>query len=190
MKKLFLSGLLLVAFSSATFGQLSGGIRAGLNFSNVKTKVDAIDYDENGDMKVGYQLGLYFVGNLSEKLAVQPEIVYSTMGAESDDTGDSKLGYISIPIFLRYNINEMINIHLGPQFNILTSAKDDDDNDFKDDLKGLDTGITLGLGFDFGAFNAGARYYWGLTNYSDVDGVEVKNTAIQLVAGYRIFGGE
>ena len=188
MKKILLS-LAIVAFSSAAFAQLSGGIRAGLNFANAKTTVDAFDYDDSGDMKAGLQIGVYLVGNLSDKIAIQPELVYSSMGSKSDDIGDYDFSYISIPIFLRYNINEMINIHVGPQFGILAGA-DWDGEDIKDDMKGLDTGLALGVGLDFGKFNAGARYYAGLANISDVDGYEVKNNAIQLVVGYRLFGGE
>jgi hypothetical protein len=182
MKKILLSLAILAAFSTASFAQLSGGVRAGLNLANNSGDV------ENNSMKVGLQLGVYLVGNLSDKLAIQPELVYSGYGSSYDE-GDYKLGYISIPILLRYNINDMVNIHLGPQFGILSSAKFEDE-DVKDGLKGLDTGLALGVGFDFGAFNAGARYYAGLSNIADSDESDVKNTALQLVVGYRLFGGE
>jgi hypothetical protein len=190
MKKILLSLAILAAFSTASFAQLSGGARLGLNLSNFGGD------DGEGDMKTGLQLGVYVVGNLSEKLAIQPELVYSSFGAKEDYSGTevtTALSYISIPVLLRYNINEMINIHVGPQFGILASAKaktDDDDVDIKDDMKGLDTGLAIGLGLDFGKFNAGARYYAGLSNIVDADEVDVKNTAIQIVIGYKLFGAE
>jgi hypothetical protein len=150
MKKIILS-LAIVAFSTAAFAQLSGGIRAGVNLSdNTGDGVEA-------DMKAGLQLGVYLVGNLSDKIALQPELVYSSFGSKSDG-GDFKLGYISIPILLRYNFNDMVNVHVGPQFGILSSAKFED-VDVKDGMKGLDTGLAIGLGLDFGALNAGVRYY-------------------------------
>jgi hypothetical protein len=190
MKKILLSLAVLVAFSTASFAQLSGGARLGVNLSNFGGD------DGEGDMKAGLQLGLYLVGNLSEKLAVQPELLYSSYGAKEDFSGTevtTALSYISIPVLLRYNVNEMINIHVGPQFGILASAKaktDDDDVDIKDEMKGMDLGLALGVGLDFGKFNAGLRYYGGLSNIVDADDVDVKNTAFNVVIGYKLFGGE
>jgi hypothetical protein len=193
MKKALSVLVVLTMISTATFAQLSGGIRAGLNLTNQKFKSDDFDLDDKGDMKAGFQIGLYLVGNLSEKLAVQPELVFSGFGANGDD-GDLKMNYLSIPVLLRYNINEMINIHAGPQFGILMSAKGDDD-DVKDLYNGADIGLAIGLGLDFGKFNAGARYYQGMTNVASDDftlGSDLKatNSAIQLVVGYKLFGGD
>jgi hypothetical protein len=189
MKKLVLSLVALVAFASVSFAQLSGGIRAGLNLANQKYSVGSDS--ESGDMKAGFLLGLYLTGNLSENLAIQPELVYSGFGTKEDDES-LNLGYLSIPVLLRYNINEMINVHLGPQFGILMSAKAEDE-DVKDAYKGADMGLTVGVGLDFGAFNAGARYYAGLSNIveeNDLIDLEGKNSAIQIVLGYRLFGGD
>ena len=189
MKKVLLSLVALVAISTASFAQVSGGVRAGLNLSNQKFSIG--DESESGDMKAGFLLGLYLTGNLSEKVAIQPELLYSSMGSKSDD-GDLKMAYIAIPVLLRYNFNEMINLHVGPQFGILASAKADDE-DIKDFYKGLDVGAAIGLGADFGAFNAGLRYYMGLSNVAeenDLVDLEAKNSAIQIVLGYRLFGGE
>jgi hypothetical protein len=189
MKKVLLSLVALIAISTVSFAQLSGGVRAGLNLSNQKFSVG--DESESGDMKAGFLLGLYLTGNISDNVAIQPELVYSSMGAKDDD-GDLKLGYISIPILLRYNFNEMINLHVGPQFGILASAKVEDE-DIKDFYKGLDVGAAIGLGADFGAFNAGVRYYMGLSNIAednDLVDLEAKNSAFQIVLGYRLFGGE
>mgnify|MGYP000141385679 CR=1 FL=1 len=191
MKKLFLSFLILTAFATASLAQLSGGIRAGLNLTNQKFKSADFDISETGDMKAGFQVGLYLVGNLSDNIAFQPEIVYSGFGANDPD-GDSELGYISIPVLLRYNFNDLINLHLGPQFGILASAEFDG-QDAKDLYNGLDMGVAVGLGVDFGPFNAGARYYAGLANVADntaigIDDAKFTNSAIQLVVGYRLFG--
>lgn len=193
MKKLLLAVVALTVMTSSAFAQLSGGIRAGLNFSNQNIKSQDFDLDESGDMKAGLLLGLYLVGNLSENIAIQPELVYSSMGANDPD-GDLKLNYISIPVLLRYNINDMINVHLGPQFGILASAEIDG-VDAKEFYNGLDLGAALGVGLDFGKLNAGARYYFSLGNAADPDAIGIddwkaKNSAIQLYLGYRLFGAE
>ena len=189
MKRTLSMLVVLTMISTATFAQLSGGVRAGLNLTN--QKFDAGDFSVEGDMKAGIQLGLYLVGNLSDNVAIQPELVYSGFGAKLDDDA-LNMSYLSIPILLRYNFNEMVNVHAGPQFGILMSAKAEDE-DVKDSYKGADMGLAIGLGLDFGPFNAGARYYQGLSNVASDDlGDDVKatNSAIQLVVGYRLFGGE
>jgi len=93
----------------------------------------------------------------------------------------------------------MISIHAGPQFGFLMSAdieyEDGDEEDIKDDIKGVDvagaTGVEVnlpnGLGF-------GARYVLGFTNNidtddPDLDNLELKNRVIQLYVTYTLFGG-
>jgi hypothetical protein len=141
--------------------------------------------------------GAYITGNLSESLAIQPEIYYSAMGAKNGDA-KANLGYVSIPLLLRFNFNEMVNIHIGPQFGILTSAKfknDDVSIDAKDQYKDLDVGGTIGLGLDFGPFNAGLRYYQGFADIGEdnsilFDNDKVTNSALQLFVGFRLIGGD
>jgi hypothetical protein len=196
MKKLLLSVVAFTMMASFAFAQLSGGVRVGLNLANQKDKFDG--GSESGDIKPGFQVGAYLVGNLSDKIAIQPELTFSVLGTKiSDpDVGDIKLNlnYITIPIFLRYNINDILNIHLGPQFGILASAKGKADGgsaDIKSQYKSLDVGAAVGLGLDFGKFNAAARYYQGLSNIAEGadSGETLKNSSIQVVLGYRLFGG-
>src|SRR5688572_20088652 len=101
MKKLLLSVSLLFLISSFALAQVSLGLRAGVNLANQKA-------EESGDMKLGFLGGVYLTGNLSESLAVQPEIYFSSMGSKDDDI-KSNLGYVSIPLLLRFNFNELVN---------------------------------------------------------------------------------
>jgi Outer membrane protein beta-barrel domain len=179
---------------AAVFAQLSGGIRLGMNIANQKAVIDG-DSD-TGDSKVGFLGGFYLTANVSEKFAIQPELVFSGMGSK-DKEFDLQLpfNYLSIPVMLRYNITENFNLHAGPQLGFLLSAKvTDGDNsiDIKDSFKGSDFGAAFGLGVDFEKFNAGARYYLGLSNIADdtSDGDSFKNNALQIFLGYRLFGGE
>jgi hypothetical protein len=187
MKKLFLSAVVLVAFASFAFGQVSLGLRAGLNLSNNKFSAGSIDIKP--DMKAGFLVGAYLTGNISDNIAIQPELLFTTFGSKGDDFGKTDLNYICIPVLLRYNFNEMVNIHVGPQFNMLMSAENEGD-DIKDDLKGLDVGALVGLGADFGPFNAGVRYFAGLSNISEDDSFELKNSAFQIFVGFRLIGGD
>lgn len=193
MKKVFLS-FVFVVVASAAFAQVSGGIRLGMNLAN--QKVEALGVSVSGDSKVGLLGGLYLTANLSDKFAVQPELLYSSMGSKTDDISDA-FGYIQVPILLRYNINENFNLHAGPQIGLLLSAKSDG-VDIKDEVKGTDFGASFGAGVDFGKFNGGLRYYLGFSNISDIDtqgipglgDISFKNTSFQIYLGYKLFGGE
>lgn len=92
------------------------------------------------------------------------------MGATDPDISDIKyqFNYVSLPVMLRYNITENFNLQAGPQLGFLMSAKvSDGDNsiDIKDGFKGIDFGAGFGAGVDFGKFNAGIRYYLGLSKH-------------------------
>ena len=200
MKKLLLTLTVIAIVAASTYAQLSGGVKAGLNLTNEKLKVESIS--QSGDMKVGFLIGGYLTAPLAEKLAIQPELFFATGGAKysTDSTGGKvNLGYISVPVLVRYNLTENINIQVGPQLGFLLSAKakpdGGDSQDVKDSYKGIDFGVAAGLGLEFGAFNASARYYLGLANtgdFGDTGDFDVKqtNSAIQLSVGYRLFGGE
>lgn len=196
MKKLVLT-LVVIAFATGAFAQLSGGLKAGVNLSNQKIKLDS--ESDKGDMKVGFLVGGYLVATLSDNIALQPELYFSSMGTKDSDADASiNLGYISVPVLLRYNINEQFNIHLGPQVGFLLSAKakqDGESADVKDAYKGIDFGAAVGLGADFGAINASLRYYQGFSNIGEFedtgfDDAKLSNSAIQIAVGYRLFGGE
>lgn len=188
MKKLLSTIIAVSLLSSIAFAQVSIGLRGGLNLANQHSS------DYSGDIKPGFFAGAYMTGNLSESIAIQPELYYSVMGSKSGAI-KINLGYVSIPLLLRFNINESVNIHLGPQFGILASAKDEDSDDVKALYKDLDVGGVLGVGIDLGAFNAGVRYYMGFADTMEDSGIlavapKTNNTAIQLFVGYRIFGGD
>jgi hypothetical protein len=118
------------------------------------------------------------------------------MGSQDSDA-DLKLpfDYISVPVLLRFNVSENINLHAGPQVGFLLSAKitdGDDSIDIKEGFTGTDFGAAFGIGGDFGKFNGGLRYYLGFANIIEdtTDGGTFKNNAFQIFLGYRLFGGE
>lgn len=199
MKKLVL--MLAVVAGSVTFAsaQISVGVKAGLNLANVGG-----DDVEDTDMRPSFHVGGYLNYAFSDALSLQPELLFNSVGAKSSytdpDFGDVdetlKLSYISIPVNLQYSFG-VVNIHTGPQFSFLMSAKSkyeadgvDEDVDVKDGFKGLDLGWGIGLGANFGKLNATARYTLGLSNIADVEDADVKNNVIQISLGYRLFGGE
>lgn len=106
--------------------------------------------------------------------------------------GSIVLNYITIPLMLNFNVNDIISLQVGPQFSVLSGAEVKFESisvDIKDQLKGSDTGLNFGAMLNFGKLNATARYCLGLSNIDD-SGSEVKNGVIQVSLGYRLFGGD
>jgi hypothetical protein len=152
------------------------GIRGGLNFSNLYTK----NGDEDSDMKVGYNVGLFGKLPITRQFAIQPELYYTTKGAKTsyssmfvNGTADFNLNYLELPILAVVNITDNINIHAGPYFSYLVSGKvrndsnislfDFEDNINNDDYNKFDAGLAVGLGVDVGRVGIGARYNYGLS---------------------------
>jgi hypothetical protein len=193
MKKLPLVIIAVLALSTASFAQLSVGIKGGLNLANLGGDV------ENSDMRPSIHLGGYLNLPLSDVFSFQPELLYNSVGAKFKDGGDkltNKLNYISIPVMFLYSFGNF-NVQAGPQLSLLASAKAKYDisgqtgtEDIKDGLKGTDFGFNLGLGANFDKLNASVRYSIGLSNINDGGTGDIKNNVIQLSLGYRIFGGE
>lgn len=142
-------------------GLTSKGIHIGMNLSYLT------DYGntEARVLKPGFCGGLYLTYNLTEKFAIQPEILYFMKGSKNDFDDDSEgmdtkwnLSYLEIPILFKITqpLNEKTNVNFlaGPTVSFLLSAKIESDwdeidgYDLKDDLEATDFGITLGMGID------------------------------------------
>lgn len=199
MKKQILTVLFIGLVAITASAQMSGGIKAGLNLANVSG--DDADFIADNKMRTAFHAGVYATFNLSDQIAIQPELLYNSTGAkyeEDGETADLVTDYISVPVMLLYNINETINLQVGPQFSFLTKGElkfDGGSIDLKDEelLKSTDIGINFGVGANFGKLNATARYCLGLgTAWDEVDGesIDAKNAVIQISLGYRLFGGE
>lgn len=181
MKKLAFIILLSSAFAtsnaqtndSSTSGA-SFGFKGGVNFSNLYTD----DVDDN-NVLTGFNAGIFISLPLTEMFSIQPEFLYSTKGAElvydnafAQGTGKFRLNYIEVPVLLKVNLTNNLNIHAGPYFAYLIDAKisnesssgnfDFEDNLNNDDFNKFDYGLSAGIGFDFDSFGIGARYNYGL----------------------------
>ncbi len=191
MKKLFFSiGLVFMGAIGAQAQGFSIGARGGLNFANETASGSgaSISYDT----RTSFLLGGYATFMLSDKIGLQPELFYSSIGAKSGSNVE-KLNYFSIPVLFRYNVTSNVHFLAGPQVSILASAKSVSGGttiDIKDQLNGSDISGTFGVGVDFGPFNAGLRYCLGLSNIAKgaPSGSSLKNNVFQIVVGFKLFG--
>ena len=187
MKKIFLSIAVIsaITISSKIHAQGVGvGIKAGANFANQSIT------DISTDSKTGFVGGAYVVIAFSEKWGIQPELLYSSQGSELP-SGTSEFDYMAIPVLLRWKPLSVLSFEAGPQFGRLVSAKSSG-VDIEDQVKSSDFGLAVGATVHLPlGFNAGLRYVWGFTNVSDLQNdTEVKNTVVQLTAGWTILGAK
>ncbi|CAA9200784.1 hypothetical protein FLA105534_03250 [Flavobacterium bizetiae] len=186
MKKVLLSAIAVMAFMSVSAQETRFGVKAGLNLSTLTG--DA----EDAKSLVGFQVGGFAEIKLTDKFAIQPEVLFSTQGAKFDDIeGDSKtkLNYINVPVLAKYFITEAFSVEAGPQIGFLVSAKSDGE-DIKDFTKSVDFGFNLGAGYNFTEnLSVGLRYTLGLSpvndNGDDFEDYTVRNGNFALAVGYK-----
>ena len=197
--KTLLSGLMLATICTAGLHAqgIDFGVKAGVNVANQKITGD---YEPDTKAKIGIHGGVFVTWMFSEKLGIQPEVLFSAQGSkDKDDSYDYSIvtNYVSIPVLVRYDINDMFSVHAGPQFGVLVSAEEEfngDSQDIKDDFKGTDVGIALGAEADLPAnFGVGLRYIFGVTNVlkeeMSFDDTELKNGVFQIYVKFRIISG-
>jgi hypothetical protein len=189
MKKLL--SAICITVLVGTFAQaqnISVGARGGLNFATATFSSSGVTVAPS--TRTGIMLGGYATVMFTDNFGLQPELFYLGNGYTSGGV-TTKLNYLSLPVLFRYNITEMFHLLAGPQLGVLMSAKQTGGGatvDIKDAVNSSDFGISTGLGLDFSKFNAGVRYYAGLSNISKASGETVKNHAFELVVGYKLFG--
>lgn len=180
----------------------SYGFKGGLNFSNLYT--DTVD---DNNLLTGFNAGLYAKFPITNSIAIQPEISYTTKGAELvynnaivQGTAKFNVNYIEVPVLLVANITENFNVHVGPYAAYMVSGKTTNDSNFSssqreldtDDFNKFDAGISGGVGIDLDAVNFGVRYNYGLTKIGKDDSSsnfissDAKNSVLNVYVGLRL----
>lgn len=172
--------------SKAVTSNMQLGLKAGVNISNIQIKNNEDAYDP----RTGFHVGALAHIHISDHFAVQPEVMYSTQGAEA---GILKLKqeYINVPVLLQLMANNGFRLETGPQACFLISAKNkngDLEFDVKDQLK------TVTFAWSFGAsylsktgLGLDARYNLGISNINDdnASSPESKNHVWQVGVFYQ-----
>ncbi|WP_149208044.1 porin family protein [Flavobacterium johnsoniae] len=203
----------LTLFISASFGMLHAqdnnvntefGVKGGFNMSNLYGSGD--DVDDN-NILYGFNAGVYATLPISDFVAIQPEILFTTKGAKLEYSGlvdgdaKFKLNYIEVPLLVRVNITKNFNVHAGGYASYLVSSKVTGSGDIefnedvnRDDLNKFDAGIAAGVGVDFDPISIGVRYNYGLTTVGKERTVlgntytfpDAKNSNLTLYLSYKL----
>ena len=182
MKKTIATLILLVLGTGISQAQLlEFGVKGGVNFANYTGgDVSGVDFKTI----TSYNAGMVMELKVFENFAIQPELLYSTQGAELEGLGDqvkNELGYLSIPVLAKFYLtSNELSLELGPQASFLVSERNEVD---ANDTNSFEFGIAGGLSYKItkSIFVSG-RYVAGLTEAKkDAD---VKNSLIQFSVGY------
>ena len=178
MKKIILSAIAVMAFGFTNAQGVKFGAKAALNIANLTGDVD------DASSLTAFQVGAFAEFKVSEKFAVQPELMYSAQGADSD--GEKlNLNYINIPVMAKFYVAKSFNLEVGPQIGFLVSAKSEGE-DIKDFVSSTDFGLNFGAGYDFTEnLSAGLRYNLGLSNVNEEGDGSIKNSVFSVSLGYK-----
>jgi opacity protein-like surface antigen len=183
---LLVGALLLVAGQG--FAQISYGVIGGVGLAGF-----AGDDRNDFDSRLGLTAGAFMETPLWDVLILHPEAMLSLRGAGFAGSGDkATLWYLDIPVLVKYqlpiNVGVPINVMAGPYLGINLSAKyvNGTTTDADDDFKNFDFGLQLGAGVEIDSFMINARYRAGLTDIAESDIVDITNSELMLLVGYRI----
>lgn len=179
------------------------GIKGGVNFSNLY-----VENIQDEQVKIGMLAGLFVKIPLTQRLSFQPELLYSSKGAQLTYNNVAQgqgayrfnLNYIELPMTLVFNIVKNFNLHAGGYVAYLANANvkdmqkdgtvvgvmDLNENSFNR----FDYGVVGGLGVDIGKFGIGARYNYGMNTIGKSGTVagdftsNSKNSALSLFLAF------
>ncbi|MEM1336158.1 MAG: porin family protein [Bacteroidota bacterium] len=170
MKKLLFTALLVIGFGMILNAQsIHLGAKGGVNFASITG--DDADFDG----RTGYHIGAVVELGLSEKFAIQPELIYSTQGAD-ESVLDLNIDYLNLPVLAEIKLTEMFSVQAGPQFGFKVN-----EGDFED-LESFDLSGAFGLEVNISKFFAQARYNLGFTDVAE--DVDARNSVFQISVGF------
>lgn len=207
MKKIIFAAAAVFAFGMTNAQETRFGAKAGLNIASISGASEA-------KSKIGANVGAFAEIKISDKFAVQPELLFSMQGAKASSSESfgaytfsveesTSLSYINIPVMAKYFVTEQLSLQAGPQLGILVSVenKSDTTSNFpgstpkstsstsKDGYNTTDFGLNFGAGYDITEdIFVDFRYNLGLTNLNKNSGTginDIKNRVISLNFGYK-----
>lgn len=201
MKKLFIIAGLMLSTTVAAWAQLpsfTGGIKAGANYSQLKSKSDLTD----ANSVLGYQFGVWTrIGGAGFYL--QPEvylgskggenpIVIQTGGNEAEVNGKVKFTTLDVPVLLGTKFGpSKLNFRLmaGPVISFVVDQSTTTDEAYQTikDYKDQAIGAQAGAGVDLGNLSVDLRYEAGISNISKSEKYDQKQNLFHLSLGFKLF---
>lgn len=137
--------------------EMKFGVKAGIDLAS--TKVDLGPLGEVTGSETGYYLGGFATIGISEKFAVQPELMYVLI---------KDFNFLSVPILAKYELADSFHVLAGPSLNYFTELEEEK---FK-------INVDFGASYDISEeFDVNAKYSLGTG--------DVAISGIFIGAGYK-----
>ena len=183
----------------------SFGIKGGLNFANLY--VDNVQSENN---KLGGHIGFFAKWPVSNRVAVQSEILYTNKGSKVSygnfiqGSGEYRfnLNYVEVPVMLSVNLMPGFSLNAGGYVAYLASANVKDvksdgtisgvSNLNADNFHRFDYGLVGGASFDIKSVTLGARYNYGLQTVGNPGTLSgdltqnAKNRVVSIFIGFTL----
>ena len=191
--------LLMLAIIAALFSQaqkLHFGLKTDFNFTN------NIGQGLAKNFKSGFDVGGFSEMNFNKKWGLQPEVLFSQRNTNRADNFttyyvtegyrfanmDVQLCYVSIPVLVRYMVNDIVTVNFGPEYNVLVYDNENLLTTNKNAFTKIDAGLAGGIQLNLSSFSMFGRYYYGFANINNIDNRYKWHTQqLQAGIGYRIF---
>ena len=190
MKRISLLTMFVVASLMGNAQGFSFGPKVGANI----TGISGLQFKKG--FEFGYHIGGFAEVMLSEKIGIQPEVLWSqtsltTSSSLSDLYSTSlpeltkiNLNYISIPLLLNIRPTKFITFQVGPQFGILQDKKNSVATNVQSAFKSGDFSMLAGVQLKVLAFRIYGRYAIGLTNINEIPNQDAwRSRTLQLGIG-------
>ena len=199
--------LLVGLLASPGFSDIKFGVKGGLSLAYLAYKPAPI-YNPFGN-KAGAVGGISLNLGLASSFSLQPEILYVQKGTKWSETlegeeftGKYELDSVEVPLLLNFSFpiagsSFVPSVYAGPYAGFNTRAKvkvteagESYSEDFKDEVKDTEFGLTFGIGLGkkigHGKIVLDVRYDLGLTNIAEgmAEGESVKNKTWLFMLGY------
>jgi hypothetical protein len=197
-KRLFFA-LAFVTVAFAAQAQFQIGLKAGVNVSNTRFSPEPLDFLRG---KTDFHAGVFAVAPITERVAFQPELLYSRQGFRvgGSNLASVNLHYLQVPALLNFHVTDGLSVQAGPQVGYLADARVGVGNWFAisygDAFQKWDASLVGGLQYELpGGLTLGGRYIHGLSNvnrnfdlvesFSFNDFVRMRNAGFQFSVGYK-----
>jgi hypothetical protein len=215
MKKIVLSILSVAVIATTANAQLAIAPELGLNMANLAIK--SVGTSQSTNMRIGLGLGAVIDLGLTDNIYFQPGLFYDMTGAKNTQTPvvHWNINTITIPLNFEYKTGEeggnRFFAGIGPYigYNIsgtakidaagavpsssrslnIGSSKPDASGNGGDDIKALDFGAGINVGYLLAnGWYARAHYQMGLTNLDPIGDSDnsIMTSAIGVTVGYYL----
>jgi Outer membrane protein beta-barrel domain len=182
----------LLILSTGIYAQgLKLGVKAGASMNKITGKTFKEQFT------FGYQIGGFAEIKLSNKLGIQPELLFGQVNLDTSSSFSSiyefnnvsniQLKYISIPILLNYKLTPGITLQAGPQFGIVSDRNKTLLKNGAEAFRNGDFSMLGGVQIKLMNFRIYGRYAIGLSNLDNIgDKDKWKSQSIQFGVGFTL----